>query len=107
MSLCSTTRNLALEVAKGNLSLNMNYAWKDDYIFDFEVDPLVDVTQDAHGILNSRATLTIDKVSVSVWGKNLTDEEYFFDKVVAASNNRGNYGTRGHSALTLHIDSRG
>lgn len=83
---------LSIGGREGNLSLNMNYAWKDDYIFDFEVDPLVDVTQDAHGILNSRATLTIDKVSVSVWGKNLTDEEYFFDKVVAASNNRGNYG---------------
>ena len=77
---------------EGNLSLNMNYAWKDDYVFDFEVDPLVDVTQDAHGILNTRATLTIDKVSLSVWGKNLTDEKYFFDKVVAATNNRGNYG---------------
>ena len=77
---------------QGNLSLNMNYAWKDDYIFDFEVDPSVDVTQDAHGILNSRVTLTIDKVTLSVWGKNLTDEKYFFDKVVAATNNRGNYG---------------
>jgi iron complex outermembrane receptor protein len=77
---------------EGTLSLNMNYAWKDDYIFDFEVDPSVDVTQDAHGILNSRATLTIDKVTLSVWGKNLTDEKYFFDKVVAATNNRGNYG---------------
>ena len=77
---------------EGNLSVNMNYAWKDDYIFDFEVDPLIDVTQDAHGILNARATLTIDKVSLSVWGKNMTDEKYFFDKVVAATNNRGNYG---------------
>ena len=77
---------------EGSLSLNMNYAWKDDYLFDFEVDPLVDVTQDAHGILNARATLTIDKVSLSVWGKNLTDEVYFFDKVVAGTNNRGNYG---------------
>jgi iron complex outermembrane receptor protein len=77
---------------EGNLSLNMNYAWKDGYLFDFEVDPLVDVTQDAHGILNARATLTIDKVSLSVWGKNLTDEVYFFDKVVAGTNNRGNYG---------------
>lgn len=77
---------------EGNLSLNMNYAWKDDYIFDFEVNPLIDVTQDAHGILNARATLTIDKVSLSVWGKNMTDEKYFFDKVVAATNNRGNYG---------------
>lgn len=77
---------------EGSLSLNMNYAWKDDYLFDFEVDPLVDVTQDAHGILNVRATLIIDKVSLSVWGKNLTDEVYFFDKVVAGTNNRGNYG---------------
>ena len=77
---------------EGSLSLNMNYAWKDDYLFDFEVDPLVDVTQDAHGILSARATLTIDKVSLSVWGKNLTDEVYFFDKVVAGTNNRGNYG---------------
>ena len=77
---------------EGNLSLNMNYAWKDDYVFDFEVDPTVDVTQDAHGILNTRATLTVDNMTFSVWGKNLTDEKYFFDKVVAATNNRGNYG---------------
>ncbi len=77
---------------EGSLSLNMNYAWKDDYLFDFEVDPLVDVTQDAHGILNARATLTIDNVALTVWAKNLTDEIYFFDKVVAGTNNRGNYG---------------
>ena len=77
---------------EGNFSLNMNYAWKDDYQFDFEVDPLVDVTQDAHGILNLRATVTVDEVELSVWGRNVTDEIYFNDKVVAAGNNRGNYG---------------
>ena len=77
---------------EGNFSLNMNYAWKDDYQFDFEVDPLVDVTQDAHGILNLRATVKVDEVELSVWGRNVTDEIYFNDKVVAAGNNRGNYG---------------
>ena len=77
---------------EGNFSLNMNYAWKDDYQFDFEVDPSVDVTQDAHGILNLRATVTVDQVELSVWGRNVTDEIYFNDKVVAAGNNRGNYG---------------
>ena len=77
---------------EGNFSLNMNYAWKDDYQFDFEIDPLVDVTQDAHGILNLRATVTVDEVELSVWGRNITDEIYFNDKVVAAGNNRGNYG---------------
>ena len=77
---------------EGNFSLNMNYAWKDDYLFDFEVDPLVDVTQDAHGILNLRATVTVDQVELSVWGRNITDEIYFNDKVVAGTNNRGNYG---------------
>ena len=77
---------------EGNFSLNMNYAWKDDYQFDFEVDPLVDVTQDAHGILNLRATVTVDQVELSVWGRNITDEIYFNDKVVAGTNNRGNYG---------------
>ena len=70
----------------------MNYARKDGYQFDFEVDPLVDATQDAHGILNLRATVTVDQVELSVWGRNVTDEIYFNDEVVAAGNNRGNYG---------------
>ena len=92
---------------EGNFSLNMNYAWKDDYLFDFEVDPLVDVTQDAHGILNLRATVTVDQVELSVWGRNVTDEIYFNDKVVAGRQiTVGITGTLGHTELTLHIGSR-
>jgi len=87
-------RPLDIGSAGGDLSLNLNYAWKDDYLFDFQLDPTTDVVQEAHGILNGRATLTIDQFAVSIWGKNLTDEEYFNDKVVAATNNRGNYATQ-------------
>ncbi len=82
---------LSLGGVEGNLSLNLNYAWKDDYLFDFQLDPSVDVVQDAHGVLNMRASYTVDRVNVALWAKNLSDEEYFNDKVVAAFNNRGNY----------------
>ena len=75
----------------GNLSVNVNYAWKDDYLFDFELGPTADVEQEAHGILNAKVELTVGGLGVSLWGKNLTDEEYFNDMVIAASNNRGNY----------------
>ena len=77
----------------GPFSLNLNYSWTDEYFFDFVLNPASDsLRQRATGILNGRATYALDNgLSVSLWGKNMTDEVYLNDSVIGASNQRINY----------------
>ena len=57
------------------LSMRLNYTWQDKI---FWVPKNGDFTsQDSYGLLDARVTLTVPGgFSVSVWGKNLSDEEY-------------------------------
>ncbi len=77
----------------GPMSMNISYSWTDDYDFDFVRDPVSDsLTQKAHGILNARATYDAGNgMSISLWGKNIADEVYLNDSVIAATNQRINY----------------
>ena len=77
----------------GPVSVNLNYSWTDEYYFDFVLNPASDsLIQPSHGILNGRLTYAVsDDLSVSLWGKNMTDEIYLNDSVMAATNQRINY----------------
>ncbi len=84
-------------VGEGRLPLSVTYSYKDDFNFDFPVDPIAGdyLRQDGYGVVNARAGYygAGDKWSVSVWGRNLTDEEYFNEVAGNAP------GLRGHWAL--------
>ncbi|GEN40942.1 TonB-dependent receptor [Pseudoalteromonas nigrifaciens] len=67
------------ELDFGNLALNTNYVMVDDYQFSVSDPSLVG---DNYALLNARLTLSNIKIGersnlkVSLWGKNITDEEY-------------------------------
>ena len=84
---------LAANYESGPISVNLNYSWTDEYYFDFVLDPASDsLRQKSHGILNARTTYSgASGWSMSLWGKNLTDEVYLNDSVIAGTNQRINY----------------
>ncbi len=77
----------------GPFSVNLNYSWTDEYYFDFVLNPASDsLRQRSTGILNGRVTYDLNNgLSLSLWGKNMTDEVYLNDSVMAATNQRINY----------------
>jgi iron complex outermembrane receptor protein len=60
----------------GSLSVQADYGWQDDQNFNLIETPVVH--EDAYGVANARIGYDSEggKWSVSVWVKNLTDEEY-------------------------------
>ena len=58
------------------MSYNVNYAWRDSYVTIFNNDPLGDV--DALGFWNANIDFRLrDMLTVSVYGRNITDERYY------------------------------
>jgi iron complex outermembrane recepter protein len=53
---------------------NINYDWRDDQHFETNNKP-VD-RQEAYGLINAYAGISSGQWHLSVWGKNLADEEY-------------------------------
>ena len=84
---------MSLDYQSGPMSMNISYSWTDDYLFDFVRHPSSEsLRQEAHGIMNARATYDAGNgMSISVWGKNIGDEVYLNDSVIGASNQRINY----------------
>ncbi len=84
---------MAAQYDSGPMSFNLSYAWKDEYYFDFVRVPEADsLRQDAHGVMNARATYAAPNgMSISVWGKNISDEDYLTDSVIGNNNQRINY----------------
>jgi len=82
---------------EGRVPVSVTYSYRDDYKYDFTIDPIAEkwLTQDGFGLLSARAAYygADDKWSVALWGRNLTDEEYFNE---VAGNVQG---LRGHWAL--------
>ena len=59
----------------GQLSSRVNYQWQDEFYFDPSNNP--EVLEDGHGLLGAFASWESPAgFSVSVYGKNLTDEDY-------------------------------
>jgi iron complex outermembrane recepter protein len=64
----------------GDLSFQLDYHWQDDNVLfpDGALTPS-QLTQKAYGLLNARVALNIAEwdADIAVFGKNLTDKEYF------------------------------
>ncbi|MDB5444764.1 MAG: hypothetical protein JWQ97_81, partial [Phenylobacterium sp.] len=65
--------------AAGDLSLDMDYRWQSKVALAPETASLSQVTQKAFGLLNGRIALQIEAwdAEVSIFGKNITAEEYY------------------------------
>ena len=76
------------------MPLVVTYSHKDSYLFDFVIEPeMAPLRQDDYGLLTARLSYILDEHwEVSVWGNNLTDEDYFDDVVANASGLRASRG---------------
>ena len=82
-------------VGDARMPLVVAYSYKGSYNFDFSIDPSTKVLRQAsYGLLNARLSYVTPSESwtVSLWGNNLADEDYFEDVVVAGIGIRGSYG---------------
>ncbi|MFV0276624.1 MAG: TonB-dependent receptor domain-containing protein, partial [Parahaliea sp.] len=74
------------QAGDGRMPLVVTYSYKDDYDYDFIGDPLSEgLRQDGFGLLNARLSYHTPSESwvASLWGKNLTAEDDYFDDIVA------------------------
>ncbi|MDG1731422.1 MAG: TonB-dependent receptor [Thalassotalea sp.] len=71
--------NYASEFDIGNLSVSADYSYVDDH-YAFHNQPAADLTSiEGYSVINARISLKEiagSQFSLSVWGKNITDEEY-------------------------------
>jgi len=71
--------NYAAELAIGSFSASADYSYIDDH-YAFHNQPAADLTRiESYSVINARISLKDiagSKFSVSIWGKNITDEEY-------------------------------
>ena len=69
------------QIEGGRIPVSLTYSYTDDYNFDFPIDPVAEnwLHQDGYGLVNGRIGYEHhdDSISVALWGRNLTDEEYF------------------------------
>ena len=56
------------------LSMRLSYAWRDDFFTDVNNTP--ELAQDAYGLFDASLSYRRDNWSVSLFGRNLNDEEY-------------------------------
>ena len=69
--------NQDFRMGNNNAFFRMEYAYTGETTTDGDTDPLT--LADAYGILNLRLGLDIDEwnSTISVWGRNVTDERYY------------------------------
>ena len=76
--------------------VSISWSYKDNYDFDFIISPETALLrQDSYSLLNARVGFepTTSRWSLAIWGRNLTDEEYFDDVVIAGPTGlRGSFG---------------
>lgn len=94
--------NYDISVGEGVIPINLSYAYKGSYDFDFIYDPpgatrlgtTSVLRQKAYSIVNGRIGYhpISDRWSVSGWVNNIFNEKYFDDVVAAGVGIRGSYG---------------
>ena len=76
----------------GRMPLNVNYAYKGDYYFDFSATPETEwLKQHAYGVLNARIAYAGERWEIGLWGTNLMDEDYYEDAVLNSVSSRVSY----------------
>ena len=82
--------NYVFPLADGEMKLNGNVFYTGSYYFD----PAHQLKQPSYTLLNLKATWTdpSDRLDLSIFGKNVTNEEYFVANFVDPSSARARYG---------------
>ena len=97
----SVGANYVHPLSNGELNFYFNYGWRDDV---HQGRGYLDVAED-RGLLDARVTFTpsSDRYSVSLWGYNLTDEDYF-DRVLDLQATFGLTAAHAGAPMTYGID---
>ncbi|MGE0774651.1 MAG: TonB-dependent receptor [Sphingomonadaceae bacterium] len=98
----SISADYSVPLSSGNVPINISYAYRSSYDFDFIYDAPGTILsgqtkalrQKAYSLVNARIGYTPDsaKWSISAWMNNVTNEKYFDDVVAAGPGIRGSYG---------------
>lgn len=89
------------ELANGRLGASVGYYYSDKFYFDVANR----IYQDAYGLLNARLSYTLpgDRVTMSVWGNNLTDEDPIQGISINTLGDRGTLGEPQTYGITLSV----
>ncbi|MBU0537080.1 MAG: TonB-dependent receptor [Gammaproteobacteria bacterium] len=78
--------NNDIPASSGRAPVSATYSYNSSYKYDFIADTSTSaLEQDAYGILNARASYytSDDKWQFTIWGKNLLDEDNYYDDINA------------------------
>ncbi len=77
------------------LLLNLNIQGKDEFYFSDSHD----FSSDAYELLNASLTYSVNRYSVTLWGRNLTDEDYYVRGFYFGNDPRDGYTAKGYTQL--------
>ena len=77
------------------LLLNLNIQGKDEFYFSDSHD----FSSDAYELLNASLTYSVNPYSVTLWGRNLTDEDYYVRGFYFGNDPRDGYTAKGYTQL--------
>ena len=83
-----------IQFDNGSMPLVVSYSYADEFQYDFIVSPsTAELEQDSVGLLQARISYVPDRGNwrISLWGDNLTDEEYYTEKIANENSLRVNY----------------
>lgn len=87
------TASYEVAAGDGHIPLSLTYSYKDDFNYDFPIDPIARewLTQEGYGLLNARAGYVSpdERWALHLWGRNLTDEEYLNEVAMNVHGLRG------------------
>lgn len=78
-----------------NLSLDVNVQGRDAFYFSDSHD----VRSDSYALLNASLRYQRDAMTVTLWGRNLTDEDYFVRGFYFGNDPRDDYTAKGYTQL--------
>ena len=85
----------------------LTYSYKGDYKFDFIASEATQaLEQDGYGLLGARISYVPDSGnwSASIWGNNITDEQYFNEVTVNGFSLRGNWAAPRTYGIDLSVN---
>ena len=93
-----------IDLHNGRLQLTGNAYWSDEYFLEASNDTRA--MQDSYAVVNASVNWISEDEdwTVSLWGKNITDEEYFGQKLINALGNLSQYAPPVTFGLTVSYE---
>ena len=96
-----------IQMAGATVPMVFSYSYTGEFQYDFIASPSTqELEQKSVGLLQARISYIPEGASwsIALWGDNLTDEEYFTEKVANSNSLRGNYAAPRTWGIELSMD---